>query len=94
MAQQTENNMKLYRKKALVQAKLFEKGDEDGFITRYYDDGDVHEDGSISTWGFGGEHSIEIPYVSTLENQQHIGLSARDKFREYWNEVKEEIKKL
>lgn len=64
--------MKLYRKKALVQAKLFEEGDEDGFITRYYNDEDIHEDGSISTWGIGGEHSILIPYVSTLENQQHM----------------------
>ena len=41
--------MKTYRKKALVQAKVFEEGDEDGFVTRYYDDEDVHEDGSIST---------------------------------------------
>ena len=27
-------------------------------------------------------------------SREEIGLSARDKFREYWNEVKEEIKKL
>lgn len=61
MAQQTENHMKQYRKRALVQAKLFEEGDED-----------VNEDGSISTSGFIGKHSIEVPYVSTLENQKHM----------------------
>ena len=27
-------------------------------------------------------------------SREEIGLSARDKFREYWNEVKEEIKNL
>jgi hypothetical protein len=27
-------------------------------------------------------------------SREEIGLSARDKFREYWNEVKEEIEKL
>ena len=64
--------MKQYRKKALVQAKLFEEGDEDGFITRYYNDEDVNEDGSISTSGFIGNHSIKVPYVSTLENQKHM----------------------
>lgn len=64
--------MKTYRKRALVEAKLFEEGDEDGFITRYYDDEDVHENGSISTSGFIGNHSIQVPYVSTLENQQHL----------------------
>jgi hypothetical protein len=64
--------MKTYRKIATVQAKLFEEGDEDGFITRYYNDEDIHEDGSISTSGFIGEHEIKVPYVSTLENQQHL----------------------
>ena len=64
--------MKTYRKKALVQAKVFEEGDEDGFVTRYYDDEDVHEDGSISTSGFIGKNEIKVPYVSTLENQQHL----------------------
>ena len=53
--------MKTYRKKALVQAKIFEEGDED-----------VHEDGSISTSGIMGEHEIKVPYVSTLENQKHL----------------------
>lgn len=64
--------MKTYRKTATVQAKLFEEGDEDGFVTRYHNDEDVHEDGSISTSGFFGEHEIKVPYVSTLENQQHL----------------------
>jgi hypothetical protein len=40
MAQQT----KTYRKIAIVQAKLFEEGDEDGFVVRYYDDEDIDED--------------------------------------------------
>jgi hypothetical protein len=64
--------MKTYRKTATVQAKLFEEGDEDGFEFRYYDDEDVHEDGTISTWGIGGQHEIKVPYVSTLENQRHL----------------------
>jgi hypothetical protein len=64
--------MKTYRKIATVQAKLFEEGDEDGFITRYYNDEDIHEDGSISTSGLIGEHEIKVPYVSTLENQKHL----------------------
>ena len=64
--------MKTYRKKALVQAKVFEEGDEDGFVSRYYDDEDVHEDGSISTSGFVGKHKIKVPYVSRLENQKHL----------------------
>lgn len=64
--------MKTYRKKALVQAKLFEEGDEDGFIIRYYDDEDVQEDGSIITSGIIGKHEIKVPYVSTLENQHHL----------------------
>jgi hypothetical protein len=50
--------MKTYRKIATVQAKLFEEGDEDGFISRYY--------------GLVGEHEIKVPYVSTLENQKHL----------------------
>jgi len=64
--------MKTYRKKALVEAKVFEEGDEDGFVSRYYNDEDVHDDGSISTSGIIGEHEIKIPYVSTLENQRHL----------------------
>ena len=64
--------MKTYRKIATVQAKLFEQGDEDGFVTRYYNDEDVNENGGISTSAIFGEHEIKVPYVSTLENQQHL----------------------
>jgi hypothetical protein len=64
--------MKTYRKIATVQAKLFEEGDEDGFVIRFYDDEDVDEDGTIHTFGIGGEHEIKVPYVSTLENQKHL----------------------
>lgn len=64
--------MKKYRKTATVMAKLFEQGDEDGFITRFYDDEDVNPDGSISTSGIAGDNKIEVPYVSTLENQKHL----------------------
>ena len=64
--------MKTYRKIATVEAKLFEEGDEDGFISRFYNDEDVNEDGSISTSGFMGKNEIKVPYVSTLENQKHL----------------------
>jgi hypothetical protein len=49
--------MKTYRKTATVQAKLFQKGDEDGFIEvpeHYFD-------------------RTPIPYITTLENQKHQG---------------------
>ena len=68
MTQQT----KTYRKIATVQAKLFEEGDEDGFVVRYYDDEDIDEDGAIHTSGLMGEHEIKVPYISTLENQKHL----------------------
>ena len=64
--------MKTYRKIATVQAKIFEQGDEDGFVTRYYNDEDISEDGGIITSGLLGKHEIKIPYVSTLENQKHL----------------------
>jgi len=47
-----------YRKTATVQAKLFEKGDEDGFtepLEHYF-------------------NPTPIPYISTLENQKHNGV--------------------
>jgi hypothetical protein len=72
MTNNKQQTMKTYRKTATVQAKLFEQGDEDGFVTRYYNDEDVNEDGGISTSGIFGEHEIKVPYVSTLENQQHL----------------------
>lgn len=56
--------MKEYIKIIKVQAKLFEKGDQDGYIKRYYDDEDIHEDGSISTSAFSGEHCIKVPYIN------------------------------
>lgn len=64
--------MKTYRKIATVQAKLFEEGDEDGFVIRFYDDEDVDDNGTIHTSGIIGEHEIKVPYVSTLENQKHL----------------------
>ena len=63
---------KTYRKTATVKAKLFEEGDEDGFMIRYYNDEDIDEDGCIHTSGLIGEHKIKIPYVSTLENKKHL----------------------
>jgi hypothetical protein len=72
LMEKDKQQMKTYRKIATVEAKLFEEGDEDGFISRFYDDDDVNEDGSISTSGFMGEHEIKVPYVSTLENQKHL----------------------
>jgi hypothetical protein len=64
--------MKEYRKTATVKAKIFEEGDEDGFKSRYYNDDDIDENGNIHTSGFIGKHEIKVPYVSTLENQQHL----------------------
>lgn len=51
---------KEYRKTATVKAKLFEKGDEDGF---HYN-GELHELTDLQ------KHT---PYISTLENQKHRG---------------------
>lgn len=54
--------MKTYRKKrAIVKAKLFEKGDEDGISAI---------DGSIEMYGI---KLPVFPYIKTLENQYHIG---------------------
>lgn len=58
--------MKEYRKIATVKAKLFEKGDEDGFIHKYGIQG-VMED-----FKFGVSPDL-VPYISTLENQYHKG---------------------
>jgi hypothetical protein len=64
--------MKTFRKTATVQAKLFEKGDEDGFI---------HPDGFIGAMEDFRYNIVSqvIPYVSTLENQHHFG-----RFGEYY----------
>ena len=72
MAQQKEEQIKTYRKISTVEAKLFEEGDEDGFIIRYYDDEDIDEDGTIHTSDIIGKNKIKVPYVSTLENQKHL----------------------
>lgn len=55
-----------YRKTATVKAKLFQEGDQDGF---------VHRDGMLGAmeddkYGCGQDL---IPYISTLENQFHKG---------------------
>lgn len=55
-----------YKKVATVKAKLFEKGDEDGF---------VHRDGipgAIEDVRRGFQPDL-VPYISTLENQYHRG---------------------
>lgn len=58
--------MKTYRKTATVDAKLFEKGDEDGMIHR--------EDllGAMEDAKYGITPDL-VPYISTLENQYHKG---------------------
>lgn len=58
--------MKEYRKIATVNAKLFEKGDEDGMI---------HKDrmiGVMEDAKYGFQPDL-VPYISTLENQFHRG---------------------
>jgi hypothetical protein len=58
--------MKTYRKIATVKAKLFEQGDEDGFI---------HPEGLLGAMEDSryGIKSIPSPFIKTLENQHHIG---------------------
>lgn len=58
--------MKTYRKTATVEAKLFEKGDEDGF---------VHKEGFLGAMGDAryGIHPDLIPFIKTLENPHHTG---------------------
>jgi len=58
--------MKEYRKTATVKAKLFEEGDQDGF---------VHEEGIIGAmedFRYGTKPEL-VPYISTLENQFYRG---------------------
>jgi hypothetical protein len=55
-----------YRKTATVKAKLFEKGDEDGFVHR---EGVM---GFVADQRHGCPPDL-VPYVSTLENQFHKG---------------------
>lgn len=58
--------MKTYRKTATVQAKIFEQGDEDGFI---------HPEGLLGAIEDSryGIKSIPSPFIKTLENQHHMG---------------------
>lgn len=58
--------MKTYRKIATVQAKLFEQGDEDGFI---YPEGML---GAMEDAKYGIK-SVVVPFIKTLENPHHIG---------------------
>lgn len=57
---------KEYRKTATVTAKLFEKGDEDGFVHR---DGMF---GAMEDAKYGFQPDL-VPYIKTLENQFHRG---------------------
>lgn len=54
--------MKTYRKVATVQAKIFEQGDEDGFI---------HPEGFIGA--IEDARLNIVPYIQTLENPKHMG---------------------
>lgn len=58
--------MKTYRKIATVQAKIFNQGDEDGFIHPQGITGAI-EDSRC------GIQSIVVPFIKTLENPYHIG---------------------
>ena len=58
--------LKEYRKTATIKAKLFEKGDEDGF---------VHREGMIGAM-MDAKYGLQpdlVPYIRTLENQFHRG---------------------
>jgi len=55
-----------YRKTATVKAKLFEQGDEDGFIHR----GDMIDAMEEARHGIKPDL---VPYIKTLENQYHKG---------------------
>ena len=58
--------METYRKIATVQAKLFEGGDEDGF---------VHPDGVLGAMEDAryGINSVVVPFIKTLENTHFTG---------------------
>lgn len=58
--------MKTYRKIATVEAKIFEKGDEDGFI---HPDGIL---GAMEDHRYGIDPQV-VPYIKTLENNFHRG---------------------
>lgn len=59
--------MKVYRKTATVKAKIFELGDEDGF---------VHRDGTAGAGKAAREGVTQpdlVPYITTLENKYFTG---------------------
>jgi hypothetical protein len=58
--------MKTYRKIATVQAKIFEQGDEDGF---------VHPEGIVGAMEDAkyNINPILSPFIKTLENTHHTG---------------------
>jgi hypothetical protein len=66
MTNNKQQTMKTYRKTATVQAKLFEQGDENGFI---------HPEGigGVITDLKSGFKPELVPYIRTLENPFHIG---------------------
>lgn len=55
-----------YRKTATVKAKVFEQGDEDGFVHR------SGTAGAMEDARYGLQPDL-VPYISTLENQYHKG---------------------
>jgi hypothetical protein len=60
---------KEFRKTATVKAKLFEKGDEDGMT---WTKEKLSEGWDDRKYGFKPPIAT-IPYIKTLENQQHLG---------------------
>lgn len=61
--------LKTYRKTATVSAKLFEKGDEDGFAP--IEDTAVPQ--QFKTPATNMEADLQVPYITTLESQRHFG---------------------
>ena len=60
---------KTYRKTATVRAKLFEKGDEDGFVPN--GDAAVPQQFKIIEGNSYPENGV--PFITTLESQRHFG---------------------
>jgi len=60
---------KTYRKTATVSAKLFEKGDEDGFAPS----NDAAVPLQFKTPETGSDAGTEVPFITTLESQRHFG---------------------
>ena len=64
-----KRDLKEYRKTAIVKAKLFEKGDEDGMTTPE----NFTMLDAMENVKYGCGQPDLVPYISTLENQKHIG---------------------